>query len=425
MFKDTLEFDENFSRAYNRQAHPESGEQEASHRLYQFAFEIARDQKTPKLSECHSKESDLVCSSNDSESFQKDFLQAASKAGIMIPRVLGYLEAIDNRAAHYRVKPEQIDKMCDHLRQVLETETSKSQFSREQLKNLVECTLHNLAYPREIDQGHHPTCNVTTVEVYVASKHPEVYADMMRQVALTGSYTVAGGKSVTPPKLAITPGRDELSFKLESPNRDLRNHASQVFQMTSINGMFELGHLKRNGHTPSDWRYIMGPSRRQTIPNGWIDLGEDLLVDGKNKPIVENGVIQTDPGFTVYDNVAASKMILGYEMPYLKTPRQVTERLPDGKVITHPWEFDLPDKDRLLAAKRAGNLPMGVPTMGGAHVQTIHDVSIGKSGQVWVLLDNQHGADGDGWVTLADLHRTQKDKNIELKPTPKASHRQE
>lgn len=37
-------------------------------------------------------------------------------------------------------------------------------------------------------------------------------------------------------------------------------------------------------------------------------------------------------------------------------------------------------------------MPILTPTMGGAHSQTIHDVwEDPKSGQLWVLLDNQHG----------------------------------
>jgi hypothetical protein len=35
-----------------------------------------------------------------------------------------------------------------------------------------------------------------------------------------------------------------------------------------------------------------------------------------------------------------------------------------------------------------------------------------------VLLDNQHGIEKDGWVTLSDLHRTQT-TDVHLEPTRK------
>lgn len=353
------------------------------------------------------------------------FKEAAKKAGIKDTRVNDYLKALDGRAGKYGLTATQIDTALDNLRAVLEFTGAGSPFDQATRVALVETALHNIAIPTEIDQGYHPTCNITTVEIFVASKHPDKYTDLIKQVALKGKYMTSEGKEVTPPTKAITPGRDEKAYDLDKPNNDKRNHSSQVFQMTVVNGMYESGKVERNGRKLTDVRYIMGPVRKQNIPNGWIDLGEDLLVDGSGNPITENGEAKSDPGFTVQDNVNASKLVLGYEMPYVDGPRQEVHTYPDGRVVRMPWKYDLPTKDRLLKAKKDGNLPMGVPTLGGAHVQTIHDVVVDKNGQVWVLIDNQHGASGDGWVTLEDLHRAQKENTFELKPTRKPDNRPE
>ncbi len=352
-------------------------------------------------------------------------LEAAKKAGLKESRVKEYLKALDARASKYRLKQAQIDAALNDLRAILEDSGSNSPFDAAERSNLVETALHNIAKPTEIDQGYHPTCNITTVEVYVASKHPDKYAALIKQVALTGKYMTAEGKEVTPPKKAIKPGRDEKAYNLDKPSNDKRNHSSQVFQMTVVNAMYELGKVERNGRKLTDVRYIMGPVRTKTIPNGWIDLGEDLLVDGNGDAIMENGEEKSDPGFTVQDNINASKLVIGYEMPYIDGPRQEIHTYPDGSVVVMPWKYDLPTKDRLLQAKKDGKLPMGVPTLGGAHVQTIHDVVVDKQGTVWVLIDNQHGSSGDGWVTLEDLHRAQQERDFELKPTRKAEDRPE
>lgn len=354
------------------------------------------------------------------------FLEAAKKAGLKESRVKEYLKSLDARASKYGVKQDQIDAALNNLRAILEDSGAKSPFDEAQRKNLVETALHNIAVPTEIDQGYHPTCNITTVEVYVASKHPDKYTDLVKQVALQGKYMTAEGKEVTPPKKAIKPGRDEKAYDLDKPSNDKRNHSSQVFQMTVVNAMYELGKVERNGQKLTDHRYIMGPVRTKPIPNGWIDLGEDLMVDGNGNAVIDsNGEEKTDPGFTVQDNINASKLVIGYDMPYIDGPRQEIHTYPDGTVVRMPWKYDLPTKDRLLKAKKDGKLPMGVPTLGGAHVQTIHDVVVDKNGTCWVLIDNQHGDSGDGWVTLDDLHRAQKERDFDLKPTRKADDRPE
>lgn len=354
------------------------------------------------------------------QSEQDLFLAAAKKAGLDSKRVQGYIGALNKRKDKYGLKQDQIDTAFAELRQVLEAVNPQaSPFTADQRKGLVETALHNIALTMEIDQGYHPTCNVTTVEVYIASKHPDLYAKLIRQVSLEQKYTCANGKTATPPLKALLPGRDEKAYNLDKPNIDKRNHASQVVQMTMVNATYELGYIKRNGRACSDYRYILGPVRTQPIANGWIDLGEAVLIDGSGNHVIENGEVKTDPGFTVDDNRQASELILGYKMPYLDGPSQEIHTYPDGSVVTMPWKYDLPTKDRLLQLKKDGKLPLGVATLGGAHVQTIHDVVVDKNGQCWVLIDNQHGASGDGWVTLEDLHRAQQERSFELKPTRK------
>jgi hypothetical protein len=281
---------------------------------------------------------------------------------------------------------------------------------------LAELVMHNVARPTKIDQGAHPTCNVTTLEVYLAARHPDVYADLVKQVALTGEYVTQKKETVHLPKAAIMPGEDEKNFDMDKPASNKRNHASQLIQMTLINGVYETGryHSTDNRGKKIDctgYRYVMGPPVKTwfTLPDGSraYTTDEDKLIDGKGNQIRDSrGQLSTSPIFIGDDVLSASEMVLGYKMPYLDSPY---------KIENQPWVFDLPTKERLLKYKKDGKFPLGVPTMMGNHVQTIHDV-VEKNGAFWILIDNQHGEGEDGWITLSELHKTMQDANYDLKP---------
>ncbi|HMP50082.1 MAG TPA: hypothetical protein PKD05_00855, partial [Candidatus Melainabacteria bacterium] len=134
---------------------------------------------------------------------------------------------------------------------------------------------------------------------------------------------------------------------------------------------------------------------------------EDALLDEHGKPVIgRDGKAVRSPNLIGDDILEASDMVLGYKMPYLDAPYQITGQ---------PWVYDLPTASRLLKFKADGKLPLGVHTMGGIHVQTIHDV-VEKNGTCWVLIDNQRGEKEDGWITLDTLHKTQKSMNYQFTP---------
>ncbi|MBX9725221.1 MAG: hypothetical protein K2X81_27705, partial [Candidatus Obscuribacterales bacterium] len=330
--------------------------------------------------------------------------------GLKTDRLEKYFNQLEESSKRYGTTPEQISKAVDNLADILDAEKSPL-YTKEQLLSVVETGMHNIANPSEIDQGYHPTCNVTTTEVYAAARFPEKYTDLLKQVSLTGSYQTSYGTKVTPPANALKPGRDEKNYDLDNANIDKRNQASQIYQMTAVNGVYELGkHSSEKDGKDNGTRYVLGEVRKKPIPNGFIDQGEDLLLDKSGNPKMRNGEPIDGPEFIQDDVVTASEMITGTKMPYIGAPYKLENEA--------NWHFDLPDSERLFKAKQDGQFPMGVPTIRGAHVQTIHDVTRDSSGNTWVLLDNQHGIQKDGWVTLSDLHKTQT-QDIQLDPTRK------
>ncbi len=348
---------------------------------------------------------DLLSNSETVQEAREELVRVAQEKGVNTPRFESYLNDFEKNAGKYGLKPEQMAKTMDHLREILTADKSPL-YNSSQLKQLVETAMHNIARPMEIDQGYHPTCNVATVEVYAAARHPDEYARMCKEIALSGKYRTNDGKVVTPPRAALLPGEDESSYDLDKPNVEKRNFASQIVQMTLINGMFELDRVISNGSVVKDTRYIMGKITWQPGPNNsQRKIGEDRLVDLQGRPKKNDD--EGGPGFAQDNVLASSEMMLGYKMPYVVQPKSYD----NGRT----WKYDLPTADRLIQAKANSKLPMGVPTMGGTHVQTIHDVKM-ENQQCWVLLDNQHGEKNDGWVTLEDLHRTQQTRGYEISP---------
>ncbi len=340
----------------------------------------------------------------------------ATSAKLDMVRLRSRLDEFEKRATASGVSSKQVTDTYNTLTDLLSATTNGPHFDLATRNRLVELVLHNVARPTKIDQGAHPTCNVTTLEVYLAARHPNVYADLVKQVALTGKYVTAKKETVNLPKAAIMPGEDEKNFDMDKPAANKRNHASQLVQMTLINGVYETGRYHstdRNGKKVdcTGWRYVMGPPVKTyfRVPEGMaFTTDEDRLLDGKGNQVKgSDGKNSTSPIFIGDDVLAASEMVLGYKMPYLDSPY---------KIENQPWVFDLPTKERLLKYKADGKFPLGVPTMMGNHVQTIHDVFEDANGNFWILIDNQHGEAEDGWITLTELHRTMKDASYELKP---------
>lgn len=360
---------------------------------------------------------EIVLGSESMQEARDRFVEAASERGLKQERVEKYLNQLDATSKRFGTTPEQMSKALDNLTSILSAEKGKLH-SREELNTVVETALHNIAFPAEIDQGYHPTCNVTTTEVFAAARFPEKYTDLVKQVSLNGTYVTSYGSTVTPPEKALKPGRDEKGYDLDNGNIDKRNMASQIYQMTAINGVYELGkHSSQKDGKDDGTRYIMGDVRKKPLPNGFVDLGEDLLVNKSGQPkIGRDGDPVDGPEFIQDDVLTASELVVGKKMPYIDAPYKLENEA--------NWHFDLPTSDRLLKAKADGQFPMGVPTIRGAHVQTIHDVTVDSKGTTWILLDNQHGVSKDGWVTLAELHRTQT-QAIQLEPTRKPWQRPE
>ncbi|MDP3507225.1 MAG: hypothetical protein Q8T09_04470 [Candidatus Melainabacteria bacterium] len=313
--------------------------------------------------------------SDNIEEAREQLQELANASGIKLDRLTASMDKFEKRAKEAAAEgikgpsDEQIAKTYDNLSELLKgklgKDSGKEYFNAKERAQLCEEALHNISAPKRINQGQNPTCNITTGEIFAACRHPEKYADTLKQVAVDGKLITTTGKEVVLDREAYTASPDEKVF---DPERDYkgnqRNWASHILENAGINAFTQFA-----PRGPATW--------------GYRYIGRDSNGNGVN-PIMGGPEIQK-----------AVKELWGGDMPY----------------IAHNVA---PSAEQLWAYKREGNFPIGIPTLYGydrnrqlseQHVQTIHDVRE-VNGQTQVYLDDQNGGDV-GWQTLPQLYSRQ------------------
>ena len=321
---------------------------------------------------------DLLRANDRSDSIEEareQLHELASSSGIKTDRLNDYMDKFEKRsreaAAEGMKAPtdEQIAKTYDNLSDLLKgkagKDNGKEYFNAQERAQLCEQAMHNISSPKRINQGQNPTCNITTGEVFAASRHPEKYADTLKQVAVDGKLFTTSGKEVVLDREAYTASPDEKKFDPEGAYKgNRRNWASHILENAGINAFTQFA-----PKGPATW--------------GYRYMGRDGNGNGVN-PIMGGPEIQK-----------AVKELWGGDMPY----------------IAHNVA---PSAEQLWAYKKDGNFPVGIPTLyaynhsgqlSEQHVQTIHDVRE-VNGQTQVFLDDQNAGDV-GWQSLSQLYGRQ------------------
>lgn len=313
--------------------------------------------------------------SDSIEEAREQLQDLARASGIKIDRLTASMDKFEKRAKEAAAEgirgpsDEQIAKTYDNLSELLKgklgKDNGKEYFNAKERAQLCEEALHNISAPKRINQGQNPTCNITTGEIFAACRHPEKYADTLKQVAVDGKLITTTGKEVVLDREAYTAAPDEKVFDPEGSYKgNRRNWASHILENAGINAFTQFA-----PRGPATW--------------GYRYIGRDSNGNGVN-PIMGGPEIQK-----------AVKELWGGDMPY----------------IAHNVA---PSAELLWAHKREGNFPIGIPTLYGydrnrqlseQHVQTIHDVRE-VNGQTQVYLDDQNGGDV-GWQTLPQLYSRQ------------------
>lgn len=251
--------------------------------------------------------------------------------------------------------------------------------------------MRQAANPMSIDQGHHYTCNVTTIEANLYSKEPSRVAALIADVVTTGKYQGALGKAVSVPDSTFQP--DSEARKAITVDGE-RSFASQLFQVTAIN----LFYANHDGYM----RYEQFPV---TSADG-RDTGERLRPLGVI-PFWKNS---DGPELSTTDMAITHELIVGRKDPMLIL------RHSSYAPSHHESVRNFGSKDQFVRtldeAQRLGKFPliMMVDTRnppfnhesGGCHVVNIRDYNA-TTGEV--MLDNQWGTKNDIRIKIEDLYR--------------------
>ena len=102
---------------------------------------------------------------------------------------------------------------------------------------IAEQILHQSAQPTNIDQGHHDTCAVTSLEARTYSREPSKAAKVVVDAATEGHFEVAG-----PPRQMVPVDPTSLKADFEAREHPVpdgrRSYASQIFQVAAVNSFF-------------------------------------------------------------------------------------------------------------------------------------------------------------------------------------------
>jgi hypothetical protein len=345
----------------------------------------------------------------------------------------------------------------DHINRLMDG-NSKTGLSDSQCARLGLQVADQIANPTEIDQGQYPTCNVTTVEVGMYSKHPEMAAKIITDLALNGETTIANGDVVKLDKGSLQPTHKDA---VSSPKpENVRTHASQIFQLAALNN-----HLDRhNAQTGQDLRCVNHGAETGNTSDKLMDFSTNpprevtSIAGGLGAFSCETGILKDADGNVQLDANLNPIKRSAVDMPNLREPDvlAIAERFsnaPSELMISRP---DIIQRvalnagygpegvvnvvntaqlhDHLAKAKAEGRLPIvigvhtshgflkeqadeaaknaniaagkpggaGDPLSGGGHVVSIvdYDPATGK-----VHIDNQWGKSrdktGDNAVSLA------------------------
>jgi hypothetical protein len=185
---------------------------------------------------------------------------------------------------------------------------------------LAEQIINHAAHPTSVDQGANKTCNMTTLEVRNYVRNPEKNAQMIADIAATGKYVTADGRTIDLSKLegGIHPDA-EARKNMHLQNRlgdeikvdGSRDFASQIAQMALVNTKWQAesfnvldGHVLKTWNTAfdKDGHLIGGIKNRDKVQDLYdIDHNRLYFYTPGDKAYTESGKpIDVDPDKLAY-----------------------------------------------------------------------------------------------------------------------------
>jgi len=179
------------------------------------------------------------------------------------------MSAFEMRARKEHLSPDEITKSYNQMSKLLDTSKETAVVAGKDRSLLAEGLVHQIAHPKDTNQGKYQTCNVTTVLKETLAKNPSVAAEMAATTAISGGWRAADGHAVKIDSESLRPQGDSILQHRQSWDR---TYATQILNLVMVNDALQ--------------RRADPLTYRQTKPNDAVanDTGE-RRVDAQNKVV--------------------------------------------------------------------------------------------------------------------------------------------
>lgn len=316
------------------------------------------------------------------------------------------------RAARHQVASNEVAQTYHHLSRLLEGEGSPI-LDLQHRKGLAQQIIEQAVDPREIDQGIHNTCNVTTIETRMYTRNPSGAAKLVSEMALTGQFKTEDDSVI---RLSSENLERHTQSTLNSAEDGERSYASQIFQVAAANVYWQRQEKDLQGNP---------------VPKGDIRYDQEDAADGNQSGEYLRNHNVTPPAVLIDTDGAEAHDPNLYIPEYREIYNQIAGSDDEGFLLAHEKAiksnqvsgFKSEDelrirliemKDKLPAIIRVDsyNEPFLTDSGGGEaggsdgwHVVTITDFDPETDR---VSIDNQWGTDsdrtGERAVSVEDLY---------------------
>ena len=303
------------------------------------------------------------------------------------------LQHLKSRPDHGLYKPE-VEAVLQQIDRLTTAEGEKPMSSSDRL-HVAEQIIHMSAYPSDVCQGNHKTCNVAVIESRLYTRTPSVAAKLVADVCLTEHYKNAQVD------LHFHPSKD-AEANIFPPRNGRRTYASEIFQVAAVNVFHQ---VQKDG-----LEYVQHGGKL----NG-KETGEQTINKKTGKPAVdEAGNVLKKPNLTSADIGTVYDAIIGVPQGQivLVNADNLDGQYDPKHVSVIPNDGSL--EQSLIYAKSHNALPLILkvnadcdpfykdsdrhvhPGPAEPHVVTVTDFTVDKNGHITgVCIDNQWKLNAD------------------------------
>lgn len=117
------------------------------------------------------------------------------------------------------------------------TDESGTFFSAEQRAELFEQVSWHIANPKRNEQGQHDTCQTTDLRIIAIMENPSIFAKLIADLAIKGSFVTADGTTITPKASSLERGNgEEAKFP---PDPSTRTWAGRIWDVACANAYWQ------------------------------------------------------------------------------------------------------------------------------------------------------------------------------------------